>query len=133
VDEQSERKEFVVLSPAIISAAIIVIYVLLSIKILREYGRGVFFRLGHVLPNPKGPGIILVLAPVDRLPRDQSASRCFGSEELPVCDLATGSDSVLGEAELDELLSERDKLKVRLQTILDQHTSACGVRSRWWK
>jgi regulator of protease activity HflC (stomatin/prohibitin superfamily) len=69
VDEQSERKEFVVLSPAIISAAIIVIYVLLSIKILREYGRGVFFRLEHVLPNPQAPGIILVLAPVDRMVR----------------------------------------------------------------
>ena len=39
---------------------IIAIYLLSSIKILAEYERGVIFRLGRVLPNPKGPGVILV-------------------------------------------------------------------------
>jgi regulator of protease activity HflC (stomatin/prohibitin superfamily) len=53
--------------PLIIVAGIILIYILNSIKILREYERGVIFRLGRVLPKPKGPGIILVFAPVDRI------------------------------------------------------------------
>jgi regulator of protease activity HflC (stomatin/prohibitin superfamily) len=52
-----------------ISIIILVIYVLSSIKILREYERGVIFRLGRVLPRAKGPGIILVFAPVDRMVR----------------------------------------------------------------
>jgi regulator of protease activity HflC (stomatin/prohibitin superfamily) len=54
-------------TPLIIIAGIIVIYILNSIKILREYERGVIFRLGRVLPQPKGPGIILVFAPIDRI------------------------------------------------------------------
>src|ERR1051326_6726830 len=48
---------------------IIVIYMLSSIKILAEYERGVIFRLGRVLPQPKGPGLILVFAPIDRIVR----------------------------------------------------------------
>ena len=48
---------------------IVVVYILNSIKILREYERGVIFRLGRVLPQPKGPGIILVFAPIDRIVR----------------------------------------------------------------
>ena len=51
--------------PAVV-AIIVVLYVLSSIKILREYERGVIFRLGRLLPYAKGPGIILVFAPVDR-------------------------------------------------------------------
>ncbi len=51
----------------IIVIALLVIYILNSIKILREYERGVIFRLGRVLPEPKGPGIILVFAPIDRM------------------------------------------------------------------
>ena len=53
--------------PLFIIIGIIVIYILNSIKILREYERGVIFRLGRVLPQPKGPGIILVFAPIDRI------------------------------------------------------------------
>jgi regulator of protease activity HflC (stomatin/prohibitin superfamily) len=53
--------------PISIVVAIIVIYILNSIKILREYERGVIFRLGRVLPKPKGPGLILVFAPIDRI------------------------------------------------------------------
>jgi regulator of protease activity HflC (stomatin/prohibitin superfamily) len=53
--------------PIFIIAGIVVIYILNSIKILREYERGVIFRLGRVLPRPKGPGIILVFSPIDRI------------------------------------------------------------------
>jgi regulator of protease activity HflC (stomatin/prohibitin superfamily) len=53
----------------IIVIGIIVLYLLNSIKVLREYERGVIFRLGRVLPKPKGPGIILVFSPVDRIVR----------------------------------------------------------------
>jgi regulator of protease activity HflC (stomatin/prohibitin superfamily) len=53
----------------IIIVGLIVLYILNSIKVLREYERGVIFRLGRVLPQPKGPGIILVFAPVDRMVR----------------------------------------------------------------
>jgi regulator of protease activity HflC (stomatin/prohibitin superfamily) len=53
--------------PIVIIVGIVVIYILNSIKILREYERGVIFRLGRVLPKPKGPGIILVFSPIDRI------------------------------------------------------------------
>src|SRR5947207_15405593 len=48
---------------------IVVIYLIISIKILAEYERGVSFRLGKLLPAPKGPGVILVVAPIDRIVR----------------------------------------------------------------
>ncbi len=53
----------------IIIGGIIILYILNSIKILREYERGVIFRLGRLLPQPKGPGIILVFSPIDRMVR----------------------------------------------------------------
>jgi regulator of protease activity HflC (stomatin/prohibitin superfamily) len=53
----------------IIVGGIFILYILNSIKVLREYERGVIFRLGRVLPQPKGPGIILVFAPIDRMVR----------------------------------------------------------------
>jgi regulator of protease activity HflC (stomatin/prohibitin superfamily) len=53
----------------VIVLAFIVLYILSSIKILREYERGVIFRLGRVLPKPKGPGLILVFFPIDRMVR----------------------------------------------------------------
>src|SRR5690242_8358687 len=48
---------------------IVGIYLLSSIKILAEYERGVIFRIGRLLPNAKGPGLILVFAPIDRIVR----------------------------------------------------------------
>ena len=51
----------------IIVVGLFVLYILNSIKILREYERGVIFRLGRLLPQPKGPGLILVFAPIDRI------------------------------------------------------------------
>jgi len=147
-----------------VAALIIGIYLLSSIKILAEYERGVIFRLGRVLPKPKGPGIILVFAPVDRMVR---ISLRIETLEVPPQDLVTRDNvtvkvnavvyfrvidptravievanylyatsqlaqttlrSVLGEVELDELLSQREKLNVRLQTVLDQHTGPWGVK-----
>ena len=143
---------------------IVAIYLMSSIKILAEYERGVIFRLGRVLPKPKGPGIILVFAPIDRIAR---VSLRIVTHEVPPQDVVTRDNvtvkvnaviyfrvldanlavlevtdffnatsqlaqttlrSVLGEVDLDELLSQREKLNVRLQAVLDQHTSAWGVK-----
>jgi len=143
---------------------IVVLYLISSIKILREYERGVIFRLGRLLDQPKGPGVILVFAPIDRMVR---VSLRIETLEVPPQDVITRDNvtvkvnaviyfrvleprlaivevsnylnatsqlaqttlrSVLGEVELDELLSQRDKLNLRLQTILDQHTSPWGVK-----
>jgi len=148
----------------LIAIAIVVIYLLNSIKILREYERGVIFRLGRVLDNPKGPGIILVFAPLDRIVR---ISLRIDAQEVPPQDVVTRDNvtvkvnavvysrvmdprlavlevsnffyatsqlaqttlrSVLGEVDLDTLLSQREMLNVRLQSTLDQHTSAWGVK-----
>jgi regulator of protease activity HflC (stomatin/prohibitin superfamily) len=53
----------------VIVIALVVLYLLNAIKILREYERGVIFRLGRVLPKPKGPGLIFVFPPIDRMVR----------------------------------------------------------------
>jgi regulator of protease activity HflC (stomatin/prohibitin superfamily) len=147
-----------------VGVIIVVLYLLTSIKILREYERGVIFRLGRVLPQPKGPGIILVFAPIDRIVR---VSLRVDTLEVPSQDVITRDNvtvkvnaviyfrvidprlailevsnflyatsqlaqttlrSTLGEVDLDTLLSQREKLNVRLQSILDQHTSPWGVK-----
>lgn len=153
------------LSPMMLIFVLVVgIWLLNSIKILREYERGVIFRLGRLLPVPKGPGLILVFAPFDRIVR---VSLRLDALEVPPQDVVTRDNvtvkvnaviysrvidprlavvevsnyvyvtsqlaqttlrSVLGEVELDELLSQREKLNVRLQSILDQHTSSWGVK-----
>src|SRR5258708_31989114 len=69
-----------------IPAVVIVIYLLSSIKILREYERGVIFRLGRVLPEPKGPGLFLVFAPFDRIVR---ISLRIEAMEVPAQDVIT--------------------------------------------
>src|SRR6202521_2858712 len=148
----------------IIPVVIIIIYLFSSIKILREYERGVIFRLGRVLPQPKGPGIFLVFAPIDRMVR---ISLRIETMEVPAQDVITRDNvtvkvnavvyfrvidptravievtnflyatsqvsqttlrSALGEVELDELLSQREKLNLRLQTVLDAHTGPWGVK-----
>jgi regulator of protease activity HflC (stomatin/prohibitin superfamily) len=153
------------LSPLLLIFVIIVaIWLLNSIKILREYERGVIFRLGRLLAEPKGPGLIFVFAPVDRMVRVSLRIDAF---EVPAQDVVTRDNvtvkvnaviyfrvmdptkavievanylyatsqlaqttlrSVLGEVELDELLSQREKLNVRLQSVLDQHTGPWGVK-----
>jgi regulator of protease activity HflC (stomatin/prohibitin superfamily) len=143
---------------------ILVFYLISSVKILAEYERGVIFRLGRVLREPKGPGIILVFAPLDRIVR---ISLRVEAMEVPAQDLVTRDNvtvkvnaviyfrvvdpiravvevanflyatsqlaqttlrSVLGEVELDELLSQREKINVRLQAVLDDHTGPWGVK-----
>jgi regulator of protease activity HflC (stomatin/prohibitin superfamily) len=150
--------------PILIVAAIVVLYLLNSIKILREYERGVIFRLGRALPTPKGPGIILVFRPIDQMVRISLRQEVL---EVPPQDVITRDNvtikvnavvtlyvinpndaaikvanyvyqtsqfaqttlrSVLGEVELDELLSHRDKLNLRIQTIIDQRTEPFGVK-----
>jgi regulator of protease activity HflC (stomatin/prohibitin superfamily) len=70
----------------VIAVLIPILYVLSSIKILREYERGIIFRLGRVLPDPKGPGIILVFAPIDRMVR---ISLRIETHEVPSQDIVT--------------------------------------------
>src|SRR5919108_2797245 len=143
---------------------IVVLYLLSSIKILAEYERGVIFRLGRLLGREKGPGVILVFAPIDRMVRVSLRQEAL---EVPPQDIITRDNvtlkvnaviflrvveprravvevsnylyqtsqfaqttlrSVLGEVELDELLSHREKLNTRIQSILDQHTAPWGVK-----
>ena len=148
----------------IIPVVVLVIYLLSSIKILREYERGVIFRLGRVLRQPKGPGIFLVFAPIDRMVR---TSLRIEAMEVPSQDVITRDNvtvkvnaviyfrvidptkavievtnflyatsqlaqtslrSVLGEVELDTLLSQRERLNVRLQSVLDLNTGPWGIK-----
>jgi len=57
------------LAPGALFMLVVLLYIVSSIKILREYERGVIFRLGKLLPEPKGPGVVLVFAPIDRIVR----------------------------------------------------------------
>ena len=77
-------------SPFLIIGVIVVIYLLSSIKILAEYERGVIFRLGRVLSQPKGPGVILVFKPIDRLVRLSLRTVAF---EVPPQDVVTRDNS----------------------------------------
>src|SRR5208282_2639179 len=104
---------------------IVVIYLLSSIKILAEYERGVIFRLGRLLTTAKGPGIALVFSPIDPNKAVVEVSNyVYQTSQFAQTTLR----SVLGEQELDELLAHREKINLRLQSILDQHTSPWGVK-----
>src|ERR1700676_2262414 len=70
----------------LIPILVIVIYLFSSIKILAEYERGVVFRLGRVLSKPKGPGVIFVFAPIDRMVR---LSPRVEAMEVPSQDVVT--------------------------------------------
>jgi len=148
----------------VIVVALFVLYLLNAIKILREYERGVIFRLGRVLSKPKGPGLIFVFPPIDRMVR---VSLRIVVMDIPPQDVITKDNvsvkvnavvyfrvmdpqkailevqdflfatsqlaqttlrSVLGEVELDELLSEREKLNAQLQEIIDKHTDPWGIK-----
>ena len=152
------------LSPALIVAFILVLYIISSIKILPEYERGVIFRLGKLLPQPKGPGIVLVFVPIDRMARVSLRTVVL---DVPPQDVITRDNvsvkvnavlyyrvidprraivevenfpyatsqlaqttlrSVLGQVELDDLLSQRDRLNQELQHILDQRTDPWGIK-----
>jgi regulator of protease activity HflC (stomatin/prohibitin superfamily) len=151
-------------SPTLIVAAIVVLYVISSIQILAEYERGVIFRLGKLLPQPKGPGIVLVFRPIDRIVR---ISLRTVVHDVPPQDIITRDNvsvkvnavvffrvidprravvevenyvyatsqlaqttlrSVLGQAELDDLLAQRDRVNQQLQQILDHLTDPWGIK-----
>ena len=152
------------MSVIVIVISLVVIYLLNAIKILREYERGVIFRLGRVLSKPKGPGLIFVFPPIDRMVR---VSLRIIVMDIPPQDVITKDNvsvkvnavvyfrvmepqkavievqdyhfatsqlaqttlrSVLGVVELDDLLSEREKLNMQLQEIIDKHTDPWGIK-----
>jgi regulator of protease activity HflC (stomatin/prohibitin superfamily) len=151
-------------NPGLLVLLVIAIYLVSSIKILNEYERGVIFRLGKLLARPKGPGVILVFAPIDRIvrvslrtvvldvpPQDvitrdnvsvkvnavvyfrvMDPSRAIVEVEnfhYATSQLAqTTLRSVLGQADLDDLLSQRERLNQQLQHILDQRTDPWGIK-----
>jgi regulator of protease activity HflC (stomatin/prohibitin superfamily) len=154
----------VLIPPVLIIVVVVAFYLLSSIKILNEYERAVVFRLGKLLDRPKGPGVALVFAPIDRMARVSLRTIVM---DVPAQDIITRDNvsvkvnavvyfrvmdprkaivevesyhyatsqlaqttlrSVLGQVELDDLLSERDRLNVQLQQILDQHTEPWGVK-----
>ena len=150
--------------PVLIVFFILAAYLISSIKILAEYERGVIFRLGKLLSQPKGPGVILVFAPIDRIVRVSLRTVVL---DVPPQDVITRDNvsvkvsavlyfrvmdprraivevenymyatsqlaqttlrSVLGQVELDDLLSQRERLNQQLQQILDQHTDPWGIK-----
>jgi regulator of protease activity HflC (stomatin/prohibitin superfamily) len=151
-------------SPLLIGFFFLAFYIFSSIKILNEYERAVVFRLGKLLPQPKGPGVVLVFPPIDRMMRVSLRTIVM---DVPPQDVITRDNvsvkvnavvyfrvmdprkaivevesyhyatsqmaqttlrSVLGQVEMDELLSERDRLNAQLQQILDQNTDPWGVK-----
>ena len=148
----------------IVILVIVFMWVSSCLNVLREYERAVVFRLGRLQRPDKGPGLIFILWPIDKLvrvslrlltwdmpPQDiitrdnvslkvnavvyfrvVSAQQAFVELEnyrYAVEQLAqTTLRSVLGEVELDDLLSQREKLNARLQSILDEHTEPWGIK-----
>ena len=142
----------------------IVIWLMLSIKVLNEYERGVVFRLGNLRPQPLGPGLVFVFFPIDRMVRvglrtvvldvppqdvmtkDNVSVKVNAVVYFRVMDpvkaivqvenflYATSQEaqttlrSILGQAHLDELLSERERLGQMIQEVIDQHTDPWGVK-----
>ena len=146
---------------------VVVVFVVIilanAVRILREYERGVIFRLGRLIAV-KGPGIILLIPLVDKMvkvslrtvvldvpPQDvitkdnvsikvnavvyfrvvqpekaivEVENFLFATSQLSQTTLR----SILGQSELDELLSERDRINAKLQTIIDQHTEPWGIK-----
>jgi regulator of protease activity HflC (stomatin/prohibitin superfamily) len=152
------------LSPTLVITVILVLYLVTSIQILAEYERGVIFRLGKLLARPKGPGVVLVFRPIDRIVRISLRTIVL---DVPPQDVITRDNvsvkvnavvyfrvidprravvevenymyatsqlaqttlrSVLGQAEMDDLLAERDRLNQQLQTILDHQTDPWGIK-----
>jgi len=151
-------------NPLLIVGLMVAFYLASSIKILNEYERGVIFRLGKLLTRPKGPGVILVFAPIDRMVRVGLRTIVM---DVPPQDIITRDNvsvkvnavvffrvvdptkavievedylyatsqlaqttlrSVLGQVDLDDLLSQRDQLNVQLQGILDKSTDPWGIK-----
>jgi regulator of protease activity HflC (stomatin/prohibitin superfamily) len=152
------------LSPALMMLLVVAFYLISSVQILAEYERGVIFRLGKLLPANKGPGVVFVFRPIDRIERMSLRTVVL---DVPPQDIITRDNvsvkvnavvyyrvidpsravvevenfnyatsqlaqttlrSVLGQAELDDLLAERDRLNQQLQTILDKQTDPWGIK-----
>ncbi len=152
------------MSPGFIVLFLVIAYLFSCLQILNEYERGVIFRLGRVLGEPKGPGLIFVFKPIDKMVRVSTRTVVL---DVPPQDIITKDNvsvkvnavvyfrvfdpikavievenflfatsqlaqttlrSVLGQVELDELLSDREKLNMSLQSILDKHTDPWGVK-----
>src|SRR4249920_278801 len=136
-----------------------------SIRVLREYERGVIFRLGRLLAGAeKGPGLILLIPIVDKMVKVSLRTVVM---DVPPQDVITQDNvsikvnaviyfrvlephkaivevenfliatsqlsqttlrSVLGQSELDDLLSQRDKINLKLQQIIDSHTGPWGIK-----
>ena len=140
------------------------LYLMSSVRVLREYERGIIFRLGRLLPEPKGPGLFLLIPIVDRMvkvdlrtitlnippqeiiTKDNVPARVNAVAYFRIVEpkdaivqienfmVATSQiaqttlRSVLGQHQLDELLSERDKINAILQTIIDEQTAPWGIK-----
>ncbi len=151
-------------APIITLVFIFLIWLFKCLNILREYERAVVFRLGRVLRKAKGPGVVIILWPIDKIvqislrvltwevppqdiiTRDNVSLKVNAVVYFRVVDpikavvevesyryaieqaAQTGLRTVLGEVELDDLLSQREKLNVRLQEILDEQTEPWGVK-----
>ena len=147
----------------VVIAFFVLIFLGSSVRVLREYERGVIFRLGRLIAQ-KGPGLILLVPVIDRMvrvdlrtvtlnippqeviTRDNVPARVNAVAYFRVIDpnssivevenflLATSQiaqttlRSVLGKAELDQLLSERERLNEDLQKIIDEQTEPWGVK-----
>ncbi len=153
------------LGPGLTIAIVLAVFLFFKwVNILNEYERGVIFRLGRVLPEPKGPGLVFVLWPIDRMVK---MSLRTVVHDIPPQDIITRDNvsvkvnavvyfrvmnpnkavievenfiyatsqlaqttlrSVLGEVELDDLLSKREQLNLRLQEMIDEHSDPWGVK-----
>src|SRR5512132_1463061 len=147
----------------VVIALFVLIFLGASVRVLREYERGVIFRLGRLIAQ-KGPGLILLIPVIDRMvrvdlrtvtldvppqeviTRDNVPARVNAVAYFRVIDpnkaivevenflLATSQiaqttlRSVLGKADLDQLLSERERLNEDLQKIIDEQTEPWGVK-----
>jgi len=143
---------------------ILFFYAVACLNVLREYERAVVFRLGRVQKPDKGPGLIWIWWPIDKvvkvslridtwdvpaqdiITRDNISVKVNAvlfyrviSAQQSVIELknyrysieqlaATTLRAVLGEVELDDLLSQREKLNQRLQTIIDEQTEPWGIK-----
>jgi regulator of protease activity HflC (stomatin/prohibitin superfamily) len=147
----------------ILAVVLVVFFLFSAIKILREYERGVIFRLGRVI-KVKGPGLILLIPVIDKMVK---VSLRLVTMDVPPQDVITRDNvsvkvnaviyfrvmdpnaatievenyifatsqlaqttlrSVCGQVELDELLAQRDKINLKIQNILDQHTGPWGIK-----
>jgi regulator of protease activity HflC (stomatin/prohibitin superfamily) len=143
---------------------IVVLFLFSAIKVAREYERGIVFRLGRLLPEPKGPGLFLLIPVVDRMGKvdlrtitlNIPPQEVITKDNVPVRVNAvayfrivapkdaivqienfmvatsqiaqTTLRSVLGQHQLDELLSEREKINAILQEIIDEQTAPWGIK-----